>query len=167
MKTLVKLYPLIHYYIAYLCIFIFIVVEGFTRISALRWWILDRRMSALPRLNQFYATLCHFAMQLDALKFRFLCTLHTLPQIIFYAKSFDVFGVTRLYAEVTQKCSEFINVNVHCTHSVAVTSLSVMPFSASVVSPPVTITKGSFSSSRFTSLSVRLSLDYYYFFKYD
>lgn len=109
----------------------------------MRWWILDRRMSALPRLNQFYTTLCHFAMQLDALKFRFLGTLYnTLPQIIFYAKSFDVFGVTRLYAEVTQKCSEFINVNVHCTHSVAVTSLSVMPFSASVVSPPVTITKG-------------------------
>lgn len=114
MKTLVKLYPLIHYYIAYLCIFIFIVVEGFTRISALRWWILDRRMSALPRLNQFYTTLCHFAMQLDALKFRFLGTLYTLPQIIFYAKSFDVFGVTRLYAEVTQKCSGFINVHVHC-----------------------------------------------------
>lgn len=153
----------------YLRIFIFIVVEGFTRISALRWWILDRRMSASPCLNQFSTTLCHaFAMQLDALKFRFLGTLYnTLPQIIFYAKSFDVFGVTRLYAEVTQKCSEFINVNVHCTHSVAVTSLSVMPFSASVVSPPVTITKDSFSSSRFTSLSVRLSLDYYYFFKYD
>lgn len=61
MKTPIKLYLLLHYYIVYLSIFIFIVVEGFTRISALRWWIhcthclkssrSDVNLSSLRELN--------------------------------------------------------------------------------------------------------------------